>query len=148
LALGVQRTVQERTLVRQLEQEIATLQPRVSQVQAVKAQGDAVEKQVRFLEGLMCQRDMNLEVLQELTTVLPPDTFLNFYTNREGTIQISGSSGSAPDLIPKLEKSALLQNVIQRGTVFKDAQTGKDRFNFEARLERVPCNSMPAKSGS
>ena len=79
---------------------------------------------------------MNLEVLQELTAILPPDTFLTVYNNRNGSIQLAGSSSSAPDLIPQLEKSALLKDVVQRGTIFKDAQTGKDRFNFEAKLER------------
>ncbi len=84
----------------------------------------------------MRKRDLNLEVLQELTALLPSDTFLNSYSNREGSIQLSGASGSAPDLIPNLEKSLLLKEVAQRGTMFKDAQTGKDRFNIEAKLER------------
>ena len=79
---------------------------------------------------------MNLELLQELTAQLPADTYLTVYQNRDGVIQLSGLSTSAPDLIPKLEKSALLKDVVQRGTVFRDVQTGKDRFNFEAKLER------------
>lgn len=79
---------------------------------------------------------MNLEILRELTNVLPPDTYLSTYTYRDGTITLVGLSGSASDLIPKLDKSPLLKDVVQRGQIFKDPQTGKDRFTYEVKLER------------
>ena len=79
---------------------------------------------------------MNLEILQELTTLLPADTFLNNYQNQEGSITLTGSSPSAEALIPKLEASPLLKDVVQRGQVFKDQQTGKDHFTFALKLER------------
>ena len=79
---------------------------------------------------------MNLEILRELTTILPPDTYLNTYSNRDGSIQIGGFSGSPYDLMPKLEKSPLLKDVVQRGSILRDTQTGKDRFSFEMKLEK------------
>ena len=133
--LGLRQTIQERILGRKLDQEINALKGRVNRVQAIRAQAEALEKKILFVEGLIRQTDMNLEILQELTTILPPDTFLNAYRNAECTIQINGSSTSL-DLIPKLERSPLLKNVQQRGTTFKDAQTGKERFTYEAKCER------------
>lgn len=135
-ALGVHRMVQERMLVRQLDQEIASLKPSVERVQALRRQSEALGKRIKSTEELLNQRDMNLEIVRELTTILPPDTYLTTYTYREGTIQLSGSSGSASDLIPKLEKSRLLKDVVTRGTIFKVPQTGKENFSFEAKLER------------
>ncbi len=136
--LGLRQVIQQRILLRKLDAEILALKDRVAKVQSVRAESEAVENKVRNIEGMLRQRDLNLEILQELTTILPQDTFLNVYMNQRGSIQLSGSSSNAPDLIPKLEQSPLLQNVIQRGTVFKDAQTGKDRFNFDAKVERRP----------
>ena len=136
--LGLRQVIQQRILIRQLDAEILTLKDRVARVQSVRAESEVVENKVRYIEGVLRQRDLNLEILQELTTILPQDTFLNVYMNQRSSIQLSGSSANAPDLIPKLEQSPLLQNVIQRGTVFKDAQTGKDRFNFDAKVERRP----------
>jgi Tfp pilus assembly protein PilN len=135
-ALGFRQTVQEQILGRKLDEEIASLKPRVERVQGLRNQVEALEKRLSNVETMMRQRGMNLELLQELTTQLPADTYLTVYQNRDGVIQLSGLSTSAPDLIPKLEKSALLKDVVQRGTVFRDVQTGKDRFNFEAKLER------------
>jgi general secretion pathway protein L len=81
-------------------------------------------------------KDRNLEILRELTTLLPTDTYLTTYTYRNGTIQLAGSSASAPKLIAELEKSPLLKDVTQKGGIFKEPQTGKDRFSFEAKVER------------
>jgi general secretion pathway protein L len=129
-------SVQEQIMIRTLDDELRQIQGPVGRVQALEREAQALEKRIGYIERTVQPRDMNLEVLQELTTLLPPDTFLNLYANREGAIQINGSSASASDLIPKLERSPWLKNVQQRGTVFKDAQTGKDRFNLEARLEK------------
>ncbi len=138
VGLGFQKMIQERILIRKLDQEIAALRGPVKRVQDVRAEAEAMEKKLRYVEGVFRQRDLNLEVLRELTTILPPDTYLTVYNsnNRDGTIQISGLSPSPPDLILKLERSPFLMSVGLQGTIFKDAQSGKDRFTFQAKLER------------
>jgi Tfp pilus assembly protein PilN len=135
-AIGARRMVQERSLTRRLDLEISALQDRVDRVQKLRAESKQLEEEVRFVESLLQKRDMNLEVLQELTTILPPDTFLGTYQNKDGQIQISGSSSAAPDLLPMLERSPRFRDVVQRGQVFRDPQTGKDRFVFDMKLER------------
>lgn len=133
---AVRPMIQGRILGQELDQEIAALKPRVERVQGLHSQVDQLEKKVSSFEALLRNRDMNLEILQELTSILPADTFLNNYQNQEGSITLTGSSPSAEALIPKLEASPLLKDVVQRGQVFKDAQTGKDHFTFAAKLER------------
>lgn len=135
-AMGFRQTVQNRMLVSKLEQEIKALNAPVKKVQTLQNEAQALEKKIEFVENLITAKDRNLEVLQELTTILPADTFLTSYSNRDGTIQLRGLSGSSADLIPKLEKSSLLRDVNQKGGIFKDNQTGKDNFTFEAKLEK------------
>ena len=77
-----------------------------------------------------------MEILKELTLILPNDTFLQNYTNRDGIIQLVGLSGSSSDLNIKLEKSPLLKDVVQKGIISKDSMTGKDHFTFEAKEEK------------
>jgi Tfp pilus assembly protein PilN len=129
-------TIQEQIMMRRLDDELRSLQGPVGRVRSLKTQTEALEKRIRYVEDTLRPCDMNLEILQELSTLMPADTFLNLYRNADKTITLTGSSGRAEELIRKLEESPLLKNVQQRGTVFKDAQTGKDRFNFEAKLER------------
>lgn len=136
LGFAFRPIVQGRVLERRLDQEISGLSARVEQAKSVRAEAEALEKKVSYIEGLTRRSDMNLEILQELTTLLPSDSFLNVYRNTDCTIQLSGSGNDGPGLIPRLERSRLLAGVQQRGTIFKDPQTGKDRFNFEAKCER------------
>jgi len=133
---GVHSVIQQQTLIRELDREIQLLQPEVERVNRIRTQAEALENRIKFVEGMLQHRDQNLEILLELSNILPNDTYLNIYRNQDGSLQLSGSSSSAPDLIPTLEKSPLLANVVQRGTIFKDAQSGKDRFQFEAKSER------------
>jgi len=136
IGLGTHRLIQERIVIRTLDAQIETLRPDVERVQRIRSQAQALEKRINFIEGLFRRKDMNLDILQELTNILPTDTFLNIYRNQDCSIQIAGSSASAEALIPALERSALIANVMQRGTTYKDPNTGKDRFNFEAKCER------------
>jgi Tfp pilus assembly protein PilN len=136
LALGFRQTVQEEKLVGELDQETMRLKVPVDRARSIQLKAEELEKRVKSIEEILGKRDLNLEILQELTVILPPDTFLNTYHYRDGTVQLTGASGSSSDLIPKLEKSPLLKDVVPRGSIFKDPQTGKDRFNFEAKLEK------------
>ena len=129
------RQVQDRQLLRELDKEISSLKTSVTKVQALRQQTEDLEKEIHAIENLFRKKDVNLEVFQELTTILPEDTYLNNYSYRDGIIQIAGLSDSATDLIPILENSSLLHNVEQRGGIFRDAQTGKDRFSINAELE-------------
>jgi Tfp pilus assembly protein PilN len=135
-ALGYHRTAQNRTLVQDLDREIQSRSKDVERIQSYRAQTEALSQRIKSVEELLNNRDMNLEVLRELTIKLGADTYLKTYQWRDGVIQISGLSGSASDLIPVLEKSPLLKNVVSRGVFYKDQQTGKEVFNFEAKLEK------------
>ncbi len=136
LAFGFHRTIQNRILLRKLDQQILALTTPVKRAQSIQSQADALEKKVQFVEETLRNRDMNLEILRELTAKLPPDTYLNTYSNRDGTITIGGFSGSPYDLMPALEKSPLLKDVVQKGSILRDNQTGKDRFSLEMKLEK------------
>jgi Tfp pilus assembly protein PilN len=136
LAFGFRQTFQNQVLIRELDQEIKKLDAPVKRVQSIQTQAEDLGKRIQSIEGILQKRDMNLEILQELTAILPQDTYLISYNYKDGTIQLAGLSGSSSDLIPKLEKSSLLKDVVQKGPIFKDPQTGKDRFSYEAKLEK------------
>ncbi len=133
---GVRPIIQNRVLLTKLDREIAALKPQVERVQNLRSQADQLEKRVISFETLLRNRDMNLEILQELTNIFPPDTFMQNYQYQEGSLTLMGASPSAEALIPKLEASPLLKEVQQRGQVYRDQGLGKDRFTFAAKLER------------
>ena len=134
--LGLHETVQNRMLLSQLKEETKKLDTAVRRVRALETEGQTLQAQKKIMEGIVGDRDRNLDILRELTMILPEDTFITSYINRNGVIQMAGQSGSSSDLIPWLEKSPLLKDVVQRGAISRDPATGRDRFTFEARLEK------------
>ncbi len=134
--IGFHRTVQNGKMIDKLDREIQKLADPVARVQSLRDEADELKKRIDSIEEILNEKDMNLEILRELTTILPSDTFLNTYSYRDGTIRIGGSSGSSSDLISKLEDSPLLKNVTTGGSITKDQRTGKYRFTLNAELEK------------
>lgn len=136
IGLGLHQTVQNSLLLSQLEQVKKMLNVPAQKARELRAQGETLEARTKLIESLLKNKDRNLEILKELTTILPEDTYLQSYSNRDGIIQLNGFSGSSSDLAIKLEKSPLLKDVVQKGIISKDLGSGKDRFTFEAKLEK------------
>jgi len=129
------RQVQDRQLLRELDREISSLKTPVAKVQALRQQTEDLEKEISVMENLYRGKDLGLEVLLELTAIIPDDTYLNSYFYRNGTVSLQGLSDSATDLISILENSPLLHNVVNSSGITRDALTGKDRFSITAELE-------------
>jgi len=87
------------------------------------------------MTDLLSDNDRNLDVLKYLTETLPDDTFLRSYNNDNGVISITGDSGSYSDLISHLRDAPLLKDVVEKGSVSKDRESGKDRFQLETKLK-------------
>jgi Tfp pilus assembly protein PilN len=136
--LGVHKVFQDRVLVRELDSATDELKPRVDRIKALKIQAENLEKQAGSMEDLLRRKDQNLEILEELTTLLPADSYLTMYINNDCTLTLAGQSppSSAVDLIPKLEKSPLLKDVSPQGPIYTNAQTHKEVFTFTAKCEK------------
>jgi Tfp pilus assembly PilM family ATPase/Tfp pilus assembly protein PilN len=127
--------IQSRKMVEKLDNEIIQNKPKVDRVLELRTETEALANKIEYIEGLYRKQDRNLEVLEELTQILPSDTYLNSYVYRDGKVSIGGYSNSASDLILMLESSPLFKDVGQKGTTTRDQRTGKERFQIEATLE-------------
>ncbi len=129
------RQIQSRTLIEELDLEIESQKPLVDNITDLREETEALRETYESIENLYNQQDMNLEVLLELTQLLPMDTYLSNYTYRDGKVSLVGYSNSASDLILMLESSPMFKDVGQRGSFNRDQRTGKERFQIEATLE-------------
>jgi len=126
---------QSRKLVEKLDNEIILNKPKVDRVLKLRTETEELAKKIDFIEGIYRKQDRNLEILEELTQILPSDTYLTNYNNRDGKVTIRGQSNSASDLAQILEISPLFKNVGLRGNISPDQRTGKENFQLEATLE-------------
>jgi general secretion pathway protein L len=79
-----------------------------------------------------------LEIVNEVTRILPDDTWINQLDIKEQEVQIQGQSTSAAALIPSIESSEILQNARFRSPVTKMPGSSTERFHISADVARSP----------
>ena len=124
----------ERDVLSRLENEVQQRRDIARQVQPLIAEKEKILERTRFLAEKRHSKLPVINVLEELTNILPDDTFLERMTIRGDELQINGESDSATTIIQLLEKSDYFQNAQPRSPVTKDAATNKERFFISATL--------------
>lgn len=71
-------------------------------------------------------------LLNELTRLLPDDTWLERLNFSRGEVTLSGQSGQAAKLVELLQGSTLLRSPALSGPIQPDVRTQRDRFNITA----------------
>ena len=77
-----------------------------------------------------------LEIINELTHILPDDTWIHRLDIKGQEVQIQGQSASAAALIPLIESSDQLHNPRFRSPVTRLPRTNTDRFHLSAELSK------------
>jgi general secretion pathway protein L len=132
--LGLIKPIQNSRQLASLEEETKKFEDPVRRVRSLEAEGEKLETQRKLMADLLEDDDRNLDILKYLTETFPTDTFLRSYSNNNGVITMNGESGSASDLISQLDKSPLLKDVTQRGSISRNPATGREVFNLEVKL--------------
>lgn len=71
-------------------------------------------------------------LLDELTRLLPDDTYLERLNVNRSEVALNGQSSQAAKLVEILQASPLLRSPALSGPIQPDTRTGKDRFNITA----------------
>ena len=134
--MGLIEPIQNSRYLASLEAETQKLESPVRIVRDLEARGEQVSTQRDMLSGLLHDDDRNLDILKHLTEIFPSDSFLTSYANNNGAITLACQSGSSSEVIARLQRSSLLENVDQKGTISRNAASGRETFNVVARLRR------------
>ena len=117
-----------------LEAGIATHRTAAVQLQALRQEQARLLAKARFLTDKRGAEPPGLELLREITRIMPADTWLMRLVMEAGELQLIGESGDAAALIPILEASEYLDNAGFRSPITRNTASGKDRFHVSARL--------------
>ena len=79
-----------------------------------------------------------LAVWDELSRILPDDTFLTELRMNQGPITISGYSSQAAHLVRIVDQSPMFSGATLVSAILPDATEGKDRFSIKFRLRNGP----------
>jgi len=97
-----------------------------------------------FLARKRAQTPAFLDVLNDVTALLPDDVWLERMMLAQDELQLTGQAKESSKLIKVLTKSKLLSNPQMRGPVQVDPRTGKERFSIAATQKKRGPESKPA----
>ncbi len=141
LTIGIFTTegIKQKKFLVKVEEELRNNEPAVIALEKISSELKSFKKQRDFLHGVK-ESEITLEVLAELTNILPQDTWItnleykgfNFKDEKKSDREliISGYADSSSRLIPLLEDSLFFEKVEFVGSIKKTR--GKEGFKLRA----------------
>jgi Tfp pilus assembly protein PilN len=128
--LGTAVIVRDHMTLKSLQEEISRLEPEGRQAEAVRSRRDLVKRTVDLVAGFQRNEVLKIELLRELSQVIPDEAWLTGLAYRQGQVELSGLARSASALVPVLEGSAVLKGVSLEGAVTREG--AQERFTLRA----------------
>ena len=125
----------QQSVLRALEQEIETVRPAAMAVAETKDLITALQQQQGFFANQRLASPTIVSLMNEVTRVIPDNTWLVRFEVRGSTLRLQGESESASSLIALLEASDLVEDAAFSSPVTKNPRTGNDRFVIEGRVQ-------------
>jgi Tfp pilus assembly protein PilN len=141
LTWGIGVFFRYRNALNAINDEIKNRKPAVEAIEQVQKQKDALRKEILDLDKIRSAEYSKVEILRELTQLLPPTVWIWNFKYRGRELEISGFADSASELISLLDRSPLFERVefLAPVTKQKERRDGVDkereRFKIKARLE-------------
>lgn len=127
----------------QKQQALETLQPLLEDAEqqakaarTLREDLDKLQQASQFLNTRRRDSVMVLEVLNELTHLLPDDTWSTRVEIRDQEVQVHGETSGADVLIPILDSSPLFHDIRFRSPVTQDTYRNVERFHVSAAIAR------------
>ncbi|HLF32051.1 MAG TPA: PilN domain-containing protein [Xanthomonadales bacterium] len=120
--------------VSELEVAIADVQDEAREVQRLREQVAETSEAASFLTRRRAASPMAIEVLADITNILPDDTYLDRLVINSSGILMQGKSRNAQQLIEVVNKSTVFEKAAFRGSTRLDAASGLEIFEVNAQV--------------
>lgn len=125
----------ENRRIDEIDRQIAANREEVRKVDALRKEADALAGEAAAIRNFKAKTMLTLDIMRELTTVLPKDAWITRVRVTESTVDIEGYATSATAILPKLEESPYFRKVEFASPTFRDARSNTERFVIKMELE-------------
>lgn len=126
--------IQQTQQIKNLEDELKSKRQVAMGLQKSKEERNQIINQINFLENKKSNAISSIEIIDELTRIIPDDSSLTRLVIKKDKLQIQGESSNASSLIQIIESSERYLNAKFRSPVTKNNVTGKDKFHVTAQI--------------
>jgi general secretion pathway protein L len=134
IAIGLPFWFQHRTLV-DLQQQVASVKHKAAEVDDIKAETIAMLQVEKKIVAQKRQAPVILNVVEQLSKLLPKDTWLRSFEYTSDKFLLQGLSASSSALIGLLEASPYFKQTTMVSPVTRDSQEKLDQFQLETYIE-------------
>lgn len=121
--------------LRQLRKENQRLGPSVEALRREEDELHRLRREISSISRLSERRGEILQILDELSRVLPTSAYLSGLRYQGETVELQGSAENASGLIPLLERSPLFENV-KFNAPSNRGRDNRETFSLRAEIER------------
>lgn len=122
--------------VSELEQAIEEVQGEARKVTNIRKQIEDTGEAAGFLATRRAASPLAIELLADITNLLPDDTYLDRLVIGEDSVQMQGKSKNAQQLIELVNNSERLTAAAFRGSTRLDARSGLEIFELNATVAK------------
>ena len=125
----------QKSRLRVIDAHIASRKGEIKKIEALKKEISTLSGEIARIKEFKESRPMALDIMKELTTLLPNTVWLTRTRITEETVEIEGYASTATELLTKLEQSKLFQKVEFTSPTIRDARMNADRFVIKMEIE-------------
>jgi Tfp pilus assembly protein PilN len=119
-----------------ISEQINLKRDEAREVEALKKEIDTIASEIATLENFKEELPMRIDIVKELTNIIPDGSYLTKLRITKETVEIEGNSGSAIELLPKLDASGYFAKVEFTSPTIRDANKNTDRFRIKIEIEK------------
>jgi Tfp pilus assembly protein PilN len=135
----------EEKRLQEIDRQISLRKEEVKKTEALKKEIESLADNIATINDFKHNRVLSLNILKELTTLLPKNAWLTRTRITDKMVEIEGYSASATGLLPKLEASTYFKKAEFASPTFRDARMNADRFNIKMEIEGIRIDEMKKK---
>jgi Tfp pilus assembly protein PilN len=134
VAWGGSSPLKDEIRLRQLQAENRKFAPAVEALRQEDEELARANKELTLLLSLRNQRGEILQVLDELSRIVPDTAYLSNLRYRDGSVELQGNAENTSNLVPILERSPVFKNVGFNAPSNR-GRDNRETFSLKAELE-------------
>lgn len=132
----------EQRRIEAIDRQIEARKDEVRKAEAIKREVEGLEAEIAAIARFKEERPVALEILRELTTTMPNNTWLSRARISDIAVDLEGYSATATDILPLLEASPHFKKAEFAAPTLRDARLNADRFTIRMELEGTKRNGL------
>jgi len=124
----------QKVLMDRLNGELESLTKDVRRIERLQGQVRTLEDEIDFLNGISANRLPLLEIMKEITAILPETAWVQRFSLSAGSVEIEGYADTTSNLIPLLESAPRFRDVAFLSPITK-GRDGKERFRIGLKVQ-------------